>query len=128
MQKIVLLEDEIWLGELYHRALTKAGYAVTWCRDNYDTIEALDAIHPDVLVMDLLLPWGNGLQLLHEVASYADLASMPVILCSSALPSDVGIAQLQQYGIVAVVDKTRSQARHLVHTVDEVLSHANVSN
>lgn len=120
MAYIMLVEDEPWLGELYEQLLSGNGHTVIWCRDCYDAIGRIDTSPPELIVLDMLLPWANGLQLLHELASHADLSSIPVILCSAvSLTNDIEI--LNNYGIYRVLDKTTMQPHHLLNTVKEAL-------
>jgi len=128
MKEVMIVEDEAWLGELYQSMLHKAGYAVRWCRDNYDAIAALDERQPHLIVLDVLLPWTNGIQLLHEMNSYSDLMHIPVIMCTTVqLPNALSAQQLRPYGVVAVLDKTTMRPRDLLTAVKEAL-HANVSH
>lgn len=123
---ILLVEDEPWLGELYQSILQRAGYAVRWCRDNYDAIAALDERPPHLVVLDVLLPWTNGIQLLHEMSSYSDLMHVPVVLCTTVrLPKALSMQQLRPYGVVALLDKTTMRPRDLLTTIQEAL-HADV--
>jgi CheY-like chemotaxis protein len=127
MSVVLLVEDEPWLGELYQKLLQKNGYKVNWCRDGYEAIDSIDGQRPDVIVLDVLLPWANGIALLHELASHGDLASIPAILCSNALPKDANAKQLAHYGVVAALDKTTMQPKQLLAAVKKAL-YANVSD
>lgn len=124
MARILLVEDDPWLGELYCQLLQHAGHTVDWCRDGYEAIDQIDQAKPAVIVLDLLLPWGNGLQLLHELASHVDLASIPVALCSNALPSVVDEQLLRHYGVVKTINKAATPPKKFV-TVVSGLAHAN---
>lgn len=124
--RVLLVEDDILFGELYQTLLTRAGFVVVWCRDNYDAIDALDVNVPDIIILDLLLPLGNGLQLLHELASHADLAKVPVLLCSSALPAHIDSEALRPYGVVEICDKTTCSPQQIVQKVREITTGAGV--
>jgi DNA-binding response OmpR family regulator len=124
-ESILLVEDEPWLGELYQKQLIQCGYKVTWCQDGYEAIDSIDICQPKLIVLDLLLPWANGIQLLHELASHGDLASIPVIIYSNALPSSADQLALRRYGVKAVLDKASITPKQLVAMVGKVLtSHA----
>lgn len=120
MSKILLIEDEPWLGELYAELLGRE-HEVTWLRDAYDAMDAVDNDQPDVIVLDILLPWANGIQLLHELVSYADTATIPVVLFSAALPDDLDADAMQRYGVVAMLDKTSTKPAQVVKVVNGVL-------
>jgi DNA-binding response OmpR family regulator len=126
MSKVLLIEDEPWLGELYAQLF---GYEhdVTWLRDGYEAMDHIDQQRPDIIVLDILLPWANGIQLLHELVSYEDTAKIPVILFSAALPDDLGEDVLRAYGVVATLDKTTVKPRQVMETINGVLrSHADL--
>lgn len=119
---ILLVEDEPWLGELYQHLLIKSGYQVIWCQDGYEAIDSIDIRPPKLIVLDLLLPWANGIQLLHELASHSDLVRIPVIIYSNALPRDVNYVALQHYGVCEVLDKATITPKQLVETVRKVFT------
>lgn len=120
MAKVLLIEDNPWLGELYEQLLG-ADHNVLWLRDAYDAMEAVDSFVPGVIVLDLLLPWSNGIQLLHELASYSDTSKIPVVLFSAALP-DVDPDILRAYGVAAAIDKTSAKPREVINTINNIVA------
>jgi CheY-like chemotaxis protein len=125
---ILLVEDELWLGELYERLFGK-DHHVAWARDGYEAIDLIEAATPDVIVLDIMLPWSNGIQLLHELASYDDTHKIPVVLFSAALPNDIDDDILRAYGVVATLDKTTTKPQQVIKTINGVLrAHADISN
>lgn len=121
MARILLVEDEPWLGELYQRWLRRAGHQVDWRRDGYAAIDAAARLLPELIILDLLLPWVNGMQLLHELASHADLATSPIILYSNAIPQDFALSSLHHYGVQIVLDKATAPPPRLIEAVEQVL-------
>jgi CheY-like chemotaxis protein len=126
MSRVLLIEDEPWLGELYVQLLGR-DHQVTWLRDGYDAMESIDQQRPDIVVLDILLPWANGVQLLHELASYSDTATIPVVLFSAALPDDIDPRTLRAYGVVATLDKSAVRPAQVAQTINQALQdHANI--
>lgn len=121
MAAILLIEDELWLGETYAALLRRAGHQVDWCTDAYDAMEVIDQTPPDLIVLDMLLPWNNGLQLLHTLVSHPDLATIPIIIYSNALPAEITAQHLRHYGVVAVLDKAATRPQQLVAAVAGVV-------
>jgi DNA-binding response OmpR family regulator len=120
MSHVLLIEDEPWLGELYQQLLGRE-HNVTWLRDGYDAMDHIDQKRPDIIVLDILLPWASGIQLLHELVSYDDTAKIPVILFSAALPEDLDADVLRAYGVVATLDKTAVKPSQVLRTINGVL-------
>lgn len=128
MATVLLVEDDQWLGELYTKLLQKNGLRVFVERDAQAAMDRLDQATPDVVVLDLLLPGANGLAFLHELASHPDLSTIPVVLCSNALQPGMHEQDLQQYGVVSVVDKTTARPKQLLRAVRGALAHARLPN
>lgn len=66
LKKILLVEDEDFIRELYVRQLTKAGFKVKSAIDGQSGLKILKAEQFDLLLLDIMLPGMNGLQLLRE--------------------------------------------------------------
>ncbi len=120
MSSILLIEDEPWMGELYVQLLGRE-HDVTWLRDGYDAMEAIDAKRPDLIVLDMMLPWASGVQVLHELVSYEDTATIPVVLFSAALPDSLDDETLRAYGVVAALDKTTVKPAQVLQTINGAL-------
>lgn len=65
-KKILLVEDEDFIRELYVRQLTKAGFLVKSAADGQSGLEMLKNEQFNLLLLDIMLPGMNGLQLLRE--------------------------------------------------------------
>jgi DNA-binding response OmpR family regulator len=126
MGKVLLIEDEPWLGELYAQLIGRE-HEVTWLRDGYDAMASIDRSRPDVIMLDMLLPWVSGVQLLHELAGYEDTAGIPVVLFSAALPDDLDESTLRAYGVVAMLDKAAVKPQQVMKTINGIIRvHADV--
>jgi DNA-binding response OmpR family regulator len=96
-RKVVLLvEDNDDARELYAAALREAGYYVVEAEDVASAQSAVDALSPDVVVLDCRLPDGDGLAVLQTWrASRTSMEKVPVIiLTASAHRQDVEAALL----------------------------------
>lgn len=117
---ILLIEDEPWLAAAYRKTL-ETDYTVMEARDAVAAIEAIDARPPDLVLLDMFLPTVNGLQLIHEMRSYQDLAALPVVVISS-LAFELSEEQRQAYGIVASLAKSSLTPSGLRRQVREALA------
>lgn len=124
MKTILLVEDDRWIGECYVGWLKGFGYEVAWVRDAQAALDAFDETKVHMVLLDIMLPFANGLHFLNVVASHADLMEIPVVVCSSLPPRE----SLEPYGVKAVLDKTTLTPKRLQATIDEVLAHATVSD
>jgi CheY-like chemotaxis protein len=114
------VEDDSWLSEQFSRMLKNEGYDVTVASNALAAIEKIDDINPDVIILDVLLTGSTAFALLHELQSYGDTGSIPVILCTN-LASELKLEDLEPYGVKRILDKTLMVPDDLVVSVRSVL-------
>lgn len=66
-RKILVVEDELILGELTSQTLRKAGHHVTWVKNGQAALEEIDADEFDLVISDIHLPQLSGAQLFEAV-------------------------------------------------------------
>lgn len=82
-KKILLVEDEDFIRELYVRQLTKEGFLVKSAPDGQTGLNMLKAEPFDLLLLDIMLPGMNGLQLLREFKTQNPTSHMITILLTN---------------------------------------------
>src|SRR3989344_311831 len=82
-KKILLVEDEDFIRELYVRQLTKEGFLVKSAPDGQAGLSMLAAETFDLLLLDIMLPGMNGLQLLREFKTKNPKSPMITILLTN---------------------------------------------
>ena len=69
---VVVVDDEVPLVGLVARYLEREGYAVHTAHDGHEALEVVAAVHPDVIVLDLMLPGVDGLEVARRVREFSD--------------------------------------------------------
>lgn len=77
---ILAIEDDPVLGAYVHDQLGRCGFQVTWCQNGRDGLALARAGQFDVVLMDILLPGMNGLDVLQHLR---ESTSVPVIMMSA---------------------------------------------
>ncbi|MDH6061044.1 hybrid histidine kinase/response regulator HrmK [Chrysosporum bergii ANA360D] len=77
---ILLVENDLANGELIRIYLGTLGYTVTWVKNAAEMWSALTQVNPMVILMDIRLPDGNGLQLVQQLREEAKYQKIPVIV------------------------------------------------
>lgn len=67
LKKVLCIEDEHFIGELYARALEKAGYDVDVEIDGLKGLEAAQTDKYDILLLDLMVPSITGMEILNTL-------------------------------------------------------------
>lgn len=82
-KKILLVEDEDFVRDLYTRQLIKAGFDVKTAVDGQSGLDLLNKEQFDLLLLDIMLPGMNGLQLLREFKTKNPQSPMITILLTN---------------------------------------------
>lgn len=117
---VLIVEDDKWMAEQHARVLTGSGYKATITLHALAAIQAIDDIHPDVIILDVLLTGSTAFALLHELQSYGDTGKIPIILCTN-LAAELSLDDLTSYGVRRILDKTTMKPDDLVAAVRSVL-------
>lgn len=81
--KVLLVEDEDSIRDLYTRQISRAGFTVKAVADGQQGITALGTEVFDILLLDIMLPGINGLQVLREFKAKYPNSTMKVILLTN---------------------------------------------
>jgi DNA-binding response OmpR family regulator len=80
---VMVIEDEKEIRDLVRYNLEKAGFRVAAAADGEQGLQQLFASRPDLLVLDLMLPGMNGLEIVREVRAEPLTHDLPVLVLSA---------------------------------------------
>jgi DNA-binding response OmpR family regulator len=102
----MIVEDEPDLAELYAHSLRLAGHEALIARDGLSACRLISAERPDLILLDLLLPDLDGLEICRLLRGHADtaLAATPIIVLT-ALDSTSDRQKALQLGVDAYLTK-----------------------
>ena len=120
MKKILIIEDEKILGEMYRDKFTEAGFKVVLCTEAKEGVKTAKEEKPDLILLDILLPKENGIFFLAELKRYSDIASIPVVVFSNFDDPETR-KQAKKLGAKAYLIKTSYTPKELVQEVKKHL-------
>jgi DNA-binding response OmpR family regulator len=90
MQPVILVaEDDPDLQSLLRHALESDGYAVYIAADGQEALDQYDAVSPDLLVLDIMMPRLSGFEVLRELrGDDARRQDVPVLVLTSRSGED----------------------------------------
>src|ERR1700684_1525586 len=83
MKKIVLIEDDSDLYALLQYNLEKEGFQMVGSKTGKGAIELCRSVAPDVILLDIMLPDSDGLDICKGIRNHPDLAHVPVIFLTA---------------------------------------------
>ena len=94
-ERILVVEDEPDIAEVLEYNLARAGYRVCTARDGQRGLELARGEFPDAILLDLMLPKLDGLELCRRLKADPDLRSIPVIMVTAKGEADEVVAGLE---------------------------------
>jgi len=82
-KKILIVEDEKILAEIYRDKFTEAGFEVLVTFEAEEGLKLAKKEKPDLIVLDILLPRENGVYFLTELKNDLEISSIPVVVFSN---------------------------------------------
>lgn len=79
-RNILIVEDDVKIARILDAYLTKAGFAVQILSDSMEVVPRVRKNPPDLILMDIMLPGGDGLELFKEIRAFS---IMPVIFVTA---------------------------------------------
>ena len=83
MKKIALIEDDSDLFSLLQFNLEKEGFAFVGLRTGKGAVEMCRRERPDLVLLDVMLPDSDGLEICKSLRSHPDLANIPIIFLTA---------------------------------------------
>jgi DNA-binding response OmpR family regulator len=110
-KRILCIEDEHFINELYERALTKAGYDVTIAIDGQDGLQKALTDAYDIIMLDIMLPNIIGTEILRRLRTEKpDLRAKVIITTNLELgEEDRAAIEAQADGYIVKADLTPRQ-------------------
>jgi len=121
-QRILVVEDDAGMSDLYRLRLERSGFNVQVVRDVVSAIRALNRATPNAIILDLMLPGVRGLELSGYVRRDPDCPTIPIIV-TSALKTPEMIKEALSSGVDVYVTKPFDW-RELIRVVSSVVTGA----
>lgn len=119
-KRILLVEDEDSIRDLYLRQIGKAGFEIKGAADGTAGMEALKKEEFDLLLLDIMLPGMNGLQVLREFKQTHPDSKMKVILLTNLGQEEV-IKEGFSMGATAYLIKSSYTPDQIVEEIKNTL-------
>jgi len=82
-KKILLVEDDAFVSDIYQIKLVHEGFEVIVSRNGLEAIKKLEELVPDLILLDIIMPYVDGIEVLKKIKSNETLKKIPVILLTN---------------------------------------------
>ncbi|MCX6998408.1 MAG: response regulator [Kiritimatiellaeota bacterium] len=118
MKRVLICDDDWLIGRLFTRFFEIAGYETDLALGGYEAMQRCAQHRPDVVVTDILMPEGDGFELIHHLRQ--NLPGVPIIAMTGS-PDERLFQEAERLGVQRQLRKPFAM-RQLLQAVQEELS------
>ena len=120
MTKLLVVEDDVALREIYSVRLTAEGYTVVVAGDGEEALAVAVREKPDLILSDVMMPKISGFDMLDILRSTPEMKSVKVIMMT-ALSSEEQRARGESLGADRYLVKSQVGIEDVVNAIHEIL-------
>ena len=118
MSRIIIVEDDPMIAEIYDRKFTELGFAVLLAENGKQALETIKLKEIDVVLTDLIMPEMGGLELIKNLCSGEYDPKIKIIVLSNLFDSRDEAIKLGANGFLAKASFTPTE---MVEEVKKIL-------
>lgn len=122
MMRVLLVDDNPVVIAVYRSGLSMAGFSVDTASDGQAALDRAASVTPEAIVLDMMLPVVDGVEVLRRVRADPILQHVPVIVFSNSYTSD-RTSDLWSAGATQVLAKATMTPRKLVDVLKQIVTH-----
>ncbi|NIM47409.1 MAG: response regulator [Candidatus Aenigmarchaeota archaeon] len=119
--KILLAEDDIQLVDMYRRKFDLEGFETIIAEDGEETLKALETSKPDIILLDIMMPKVDGLQVLKKIRENPETKNIIVVVLTN-LGSEATAAEIFKLGADDYIVKADFTPLEVANKVKELLA------
>ncbi|MCA9391825.1 response regulator [candidate division WWE3 bacterium] len=118
---LLVVEDDLFVRDLYVRTLERADFNVITAVDGQEGLTHAQEDHPDIILLDIMLPKINGIEVLKTLKAKDNTKNIPVFLLTN-LGQEAIIKEAFSIGASGYFLKARLLPQEVAEHVKEFLS------
>jgi DNA-binding response OmpR family regulator len=83
MTQVLVVDDEVGALTLIGIMLERGGFEVSKAEDAYAALNKLETTTPDLIVLDVMMPGMNGIELCRRIREREETATTPIVILSA---------------------------------------------
>lgn len=121
MTKILITEDDPLMSRMYEKIFTFEGYEVVMAGNGEEALEKVRLANPTLILLDVMMPKMNGLQVLEKLKLDPATRSIPVVMLTNLAGQQDAETALAR-GAVKYIVKSEYEPKQVADMVKEILA------
>lgn len=126
MAKVLIIEDDPLMLQMYRQAFLLQKYEVGVAENGKEALDKVRDFNPEVILLDIMMPVMNGIDVLTHLKADQDLADIPVIMLTNLSGTDDTATALSK-GAIRYIVKSEHDPMDVVKLVKDILDNRKVS-
>jgi CheY-like chemotaxis protein len=118
MKRVLVVDDEPFIRRVIGDVVQDEGYDTLFASSGHAMLKLLETEHPDLVLLDLMMPDGDGREALQAMQSQPHLAEIPVVVVST------GVARQRLDGVTVTFLAKPFDLEQLLQTVIDTIGPA----
>src|SRR5260370_33391588 len=123
MKRIVVVDDQPILGTIYRTKFTTEGFQVDVASDGQEALDLIQRTNPDLVLLDLMLPKIDGLEVLKRLRAQSSFLTLPIIVFSANARPGI-TEEAFAAGASMVLSKSNTSPKQVIEIVNRTLAEA----
>lgn len=121
MAKILIIEDDTLVSRLYQTAFSFEGFEVEMANNGEDGLQKAKTCKPTIILLDIMMPKMNGLQVLDKLKQDPEMKNTPVIILTNLSGTQDATTALAK-GAVKYIVKSEHTPKEIMLIVKGILA------
>ena len=121
MKKVLIIEDDQIVANIYRHKFCSEGYEVEIALDGEAGMQRVQSFRPDAIVLDLMLPKVPGLEVMKQIRSQDEYRHLPIIVFSNTYLTNM-VQDAWKAGATKCLSKANCSPRQVIDAVGSTLS------
>jgi len=104
-KKILVIDDEVSIGQLVKIGLEARGHIVEIATSQEEGIEKLKGFYADVILLDFMMPGMSGYEFLDKLSADKSISEVPPVIFVSVIAPDIKSEALKKEGVCDIIPK-----------------------
>ncbi len=121
MTKLLITEDDPLMSRMYQKIFTFEGYEVVMAADGQEGLDKAREVNPTMILLDVMMPKLNGLQVLEKLKADPATRAIPVVMLTN-LAGQQDAENALSKGAIKYIVKSEYDPKQVADMVKEILA------
>jgi len=121
MAKVLIVEDDPLMSRMYEKIFLFEKYEVELAHDGEEALEKARSANPTLIMLDVMMPKMNGLQVLEKLKTDPALKGIPVVMLTNLAGQQDAETALSK-GAIKYLIKSEHEPKEVTDIVKEILA------